>query len=113
MSNSFEEEKVKPKRNISFRNDPNHDYPNIYESEANNYIVYISLIDIETDNKINFSYYLCELLSLILKNKEAHLLNNVKKNEDLGENILTCANLNRAFAVIKKNVMGLMKDYSP
>ena len=110
VSKSIEEENSNCKQNIIPTND---DYPNIYCSQANNYIVYISLTDIKTDKKINFSYYLCELLPLILaKNEEANLLHNIPTKKDEDHQILTCADLNRGFATIKKDVMGLMNKYT-
>lgn len=38
---------------------------NIYESEANNHMVYICITNSRTIERICFSYYLCEILHLI------------------------------------------------
>ena len=32
---------------------------NIYESETNKYIVYVSIVDADTSEKVVFSYFLC------------------------------------------------------
>ena len=43
---------------------------NIYESETNKQIVYISILNCKTNEKLCYNYYLCELLHLIDAKKD-------------------------------------------
>lgn len=43
---------------------------NIYESETNKQLVYISILNCRTNEKLCYNYYLCELLHLIDAKKD-------------------------------------------
>ena len=60
-----EEEPPNADKNSNGQKPINQSLDNIYESETNKYIIYLSFVDTFTSQKVVYSYFLCELTHLL------------------------------------------------